>query len=163
MKRLVVLALLLLAAGVAGAAPATLVRAAELKKSPASDAETIAQLAQNTKLEAGERRGGWVQVRDAAGASGWVRLLWLRYGAQGEAKRGDSGISQLFNVARTGSSGTQVTTGVRGLDAEQLTNAQPNPQQLQKLDAYAVPEDAAKTFARQGRLESQSVDYPTGP
>jgi hypothetical protein len=162
-KQLVVIVMLSLAAGAAGAAPATLVRAAELKKAPASDAEAIAQLAQDTKVEAGERRGGWVQVRDAAGASGWVRLLWLRYGAQGEAKRGDSGISQLFNVARTGSSGTQVTTGVRGLDAEQLTNAQPNLQQVQKLDAYAVREDAAKAFARQGKLESQSVDYPKRP
>ncbi|MFZ1910670.1 MAG: SH3 domain-containing protein, partial [Burkholderiales bacterium] len=139
------------------------VRAAELKKAPASDAEAIAQLAENAKVEAGKRRGGWVQVRDAAGASGWVRLLWLRYGAEGEAKQGDSGISQLFNVARTGSSGTQVTTGVRGLDAEQLANAQPNPQQLQKLETYAVREDAAKAFARKGKLESQSVDYPKGP
>ena len=163
MKRLVVVSLLCLAAGAAGAAPATLLRAAELKKAPASDAEAVAQLAENAKVEAGERPGGWGRVKDVAGASGWVRLLWLRYGGADGAKQGDSGISQLFNVARTGSSGTQVTTGVRGLDAEQLANAQPNPQQLQKLDGYAVRDDAAKAFARRGRLESQSVEYPQAP
>lgn len=163
MKRLVVLSLLCLAAGAAGAAPATLLRAAELKKAPASDAEPVAHLAENARVEAGERRGGWVRVKDAAGASGWVRLLWLRYGAAGEAKQGDSGIAQLFNVARTGSSGTQVTTGVRGLDAEQLANAHPSPQQLDKLERYAVGDDAARAFARQGRLESSSVEYPKGP
>jgi Bacterial SH3 domain len=163
MMRLVVLALISLAASAAGAAPATLLRAAELKKAPASDAATVARLAENAAVDAGERRGGWVQVRDASGASGWVRLLSLRYGGAGAAKQGDNGISQLFNVARTGSSGTQVTTGVRGLDGEQIANAQPNPRQLQKLDAYEISEDAAKAFARKGRLESQSVDYPKAP
>jgi Bacterial SH3 domain len=163
MMRLVVLALLSLAAGAAGAAPATLLRAADLKKAPASDAATVAQLAENARVDAGERRGGWVQVKDASGASGWIRLLSLRYGSDGQAKQGDSGISKLFNVARTGSSGTQVTTGVRGLDGEQIANAQPNPQQLQRLDAYGIREDAAKAFARRGGLESQSVDYPAAP
>jgi len=163
MKRLVVLALLSLVAGAAGATPATLVRAAELKRAPASDAEAVAQLAQDARVDAGERRGGWVKVIDASGASGWVKLLWLRYGGTGESKRGDSGISQLFNVARTGSSGTQVTTGVRGLDAEQLANAQPSPQQLEKLERYAVGDDAARAFAQQGKLESNSVDYPKEP
>jgi hypothetical protein len=163
MKRIVVLAMLSLAAGTAGATPATLVRATELKRAPASDAQAVAQLAENAKVEAGERRGGWVQVEDAAGTKGWVRLLLLRYGGAGDAKQGDSGIAQLFNVARTGSSGTQVTTGVRGLDAEQLANAQPNPQQLERLERYAVGDDAARTFAQKGELESNSVDYPTEP
>ena len=163
MKRLVVLAMLSLAAGAAGATPATLVRAAELKKAPASDAEAVAQLAENAKVEAGERRGGWVRVQDAAGASGWVKLLWLRYSGAGETQRGNSGISQLFNVARTGSSGTQVTTGVRGLDAEQLANARPSLQQIEKLERYAVDDDAARAFAQQGKLESNDVDYPKEP
>src|SRR5688572_9917658 len=100
------------------AEPATLVRATELKKEPATDAATVGQLAENAAVEALERRGGWTRVKSASG-EGWVKMLALRYGAG--AKAGDTGVQQLFNAARTGSSGTQVTTGVRGLDDEKIT------------------------------------------
>ena len=141
------------------AEPATVIRATELKKSPATDAETVAQLPENTALEALERQGGWTRVKAAAG-EGWVKMLALRYGAAGAAKKGDSGIAQVFNVARTGSSGTQVTTGVRGLDEEKLANAQPNPAELAKLDKFAVERSAAAGFAAKGKLAAQQVDYP---
>ena len=74
----------------------------------------MAPLAEGAKVDAQERKGGWTRVKAPGGAEGWVRMLQLRYGS-GEAKQGDTGVSQLLNVARTGSSGTQVTTGVRGL------------------------------------------------
>ena len=45
------------------------------------------------------------QLFKTASGDGWVKMLALRYGAPGAAKQGDSGITQLFNVARTGSSG----------------------------------------------------------
>ena len=108
------------------AEPATVIRATELKKQPATDAAKVATLSENTAVDAGERQGGWTRVKAEEGA-GWVKMLSLRYGAPGAAKQGDTGISQLFNVARTGSSGTQVTTGVRGLDADMIKAAQPNP------------------------------------
>jgi hypothetical protein len=69
-------------------------------------------------------------------------------------------VTQLFNVARTGSSGTQVTTGVRGLDAEQIANAQPNPAELAKLEKFAADRDAAAGFAAQGKLSATAVAYP---
>src|SRR5262249_45714215 len=108
------------------AEPATLVRASELKAQPASDAATVAQLAVDATVDAGERSGGWVRVKTPAGAEGWVKMLSLRYGGPGAAKRGDSGISQAVNVARTGASGTQVTTGVRGLDETDINTARAN-------------------------------------
>ena len=63
-------------------------------------------------------------------------------------------------MARTGTSGTQVTTGVRGLDAEQLATAQPNPAELQKLEGFAADRGAAEKFASQGKLSARPVDYP---
>ena len=69
-------------------------------------------------------------------------------------------MSQLFNVARTGSSGTQVTTGVRGLDADQIATAQPNPAELARLQQFATDRSAAESFAAQGKLDAKSVDYP---
>ena len=137
--------------------PATLIRDTDLKREPASDAATVAVLPENAKVDAIERRGGWTRVKSASG-EGWVRMLALRFGGPGEAKRGDSGISKLFNVARTGSSGTTVTTGVRGLDPEMLANARPNPAELAKMEQFAVTPDAAAGFAAKGRLKAHQVE-----
>jgi len=145
----------------AGADPATVVRSTDLKKAPASDAETLASLEENAKVQTTERRGGWIQVRTDAGVSGWVKFLALRFAGAGAAPSGDSGVAQLFNVARGGTSGSQVTTGVRGLDAEDISSAQPNPQALQRMDGYAVGADEAARFAAAGPLQAQAVDYPT--
>jgi hypothetical protein len=152
---LLLLALPLLAA----AEPATLIRATELKQEPATDAATVATLAENAAVEALERKGGWTRIK-AGAAEGWVRMLSLRFGGPGEAKKGDSGLTQLFNVARTGTSGTQVTTGARGLDADQLANAQPNPAELARMAGFAADAEAAASFAAKGKLSATAVEYP---
>ena len=157
MKRF--LGLLLLLPALALAEPASVIKATELKKEPASDADIVANLPENAPVEALERKGGWTRVK-AAGGEGWVRMLSLRYGAAAAAKPGASGVTQLFNAARTGTSGTQVTTGVRGLDAEQIVNAQPNPNELAKLQSFAAERSAAESFAAQGKLAATPVDYP---
>ena len=154
-----ILALLLLIPIVALAEPATVIRATDLKQEPASDSATVAALAEQAAVEVVERRGGWMRVKSASG-DGWVRMLSLRLGGSAAAKPGASGVSQLFNVARTGTSGTQVTTGVRGLDAEQIANAQPNPAELAKLEKFAADRNAAEGFATQGKLSPTSVAYP---
>ena len=143
----------------AWAEPATVIKATELKQEPASDAGTVAALPENTALEALERKGGWTRVKGQAG-EGWVRMLALRFGGSGTPKPGASGVSQLFNVARTGTSGTQVTTGVRGLDAEQIASAQPNPAELARLQQFAADRPAAASFAAQGKLDAKAIDYP---
>jgi len=150
----------MLAASLCAGEPATVIRATELKKEPGTDAPAVAPLAAGAKVDALERKGGWTRVKAEGGAEGWVRMLQLRYGAAGESKTGDSGVAQLVNVARTGTSGTQVTTGVRGLDAEQLANARPNPSELSKMTGYAADKDAAASFAAQGPLRAQRIEYP---
>ena len=152
--------LLLLAPALCLAEPASVIRATAMKQQPASDAPTVAPLAENAKVDALERKGGWTRVKAEGGAEGWVRMLALRYAGAGEVKQGDSGIAQMLNVARSGTSGTQVTTGVRGLDAEQLANARPNAAELRKMDGYAASKDGAGGFAAQGGLNAQRVDYP---
>jgi hypothetical protein len=153
------LAILLLVPMAVLAEPATVIKATELKQEPASDAATVAALPENTAVEALERKSGWTRVKAHSG-EGWVRMLALRFGGSGTPKPGASGVSQLFNVARTGTSGTQVTTGVRGLDADQIATAQPNPAELAKLQQFATDRPAAENFAAQGKLDAKSVDYP---
>ncbi len=158
MRRLA--ALLLLAPALALAEPASVIRDTELRQAPASDAPVVAPLAVNARVDALERKGGWTRVKAEGGQEGWVRMLTLRYAGAGAARQGDLGITQILNVARTGTSGTQVTTGVRGLDAEQLANAKPNEAELKKLQGYAATDAAAASFAAKGKLEARSIDYP---
>ncbi len=154
------LLVLLLSPLLAVAEPASLIRATELKKEPASDAAKVAELAADAPVDARERSGGWIHVRTQAGAEGWVKLLALRYGAPAGVKQGESGLQQTLNVARTGTSGTQVTTGVRGLDEEQIATARPNAAELKKLQSYAQTRDASSGFAAEGKLRPQRVEYP---
>ena len=142
------------------AEPATLVRASDLKAQPASDAPTVTQLAVDAAVDAGERTGGWVRVKTASGAEGWVKMLALKYGGPGVARKGDSGLTQAINVARTGASGTQVTTGVRGLDETDIQAARPNPAELKKLEGYAESKQGSASFAESGKLQAQRVEYP---
>ena len=153
------LLLLLLVPAVSLADPATLIRATDLKRMPATDSDTVAQLAANSPVDALERKGGWTRVKASEG-EGWVKMLSLRYGGPGAARQGDSGINQMINVARTGTSGTQVTTGVRGLDEQQLANAQPNAAELAKLNRFAAQPEGAAAFAAKGKLVAKSVAYP---
>lgn len=149
---------LLLLPALALAEPATLVRATELKKDPATDAAKVADLPENAPVDAMERSGGWIRVRTPAGAEGWVKMLALRY-APGTARQGDSGLSQAINVARTGTSGTRVTTGVRGLEAEDIATARPNPVELSRMSTFAATRDSSTAFAESGKLQRQRVDY----
>ncbi len=62
-------------------------------------------------------------------------------------------------ISKTGSSGNTVSTGVKGLSEEQLKNAKPNPEEARRLGNYKDTEADARSFARQGKLVAQKVDY----
>ena len=138
------------------------VRATELKARPYSDAATLAKLAEHTQVEVVARHASWIQIK-ADGANGWVKMLSLRFGDAAQQKSGDSGLGSLFNVATTGSSGSTVATGVRGLSEEKLKNPHPNPQALRQLQRFAVNKQEAGKFARTGKLAAQHADYLPAP
>ena len=154
------LALLLFLPLLALAEPATVIRATDLKKEPATRFR-------HRRRACREHRGRGARAQERLDAREGRRAakagcacFRLRLGGAAATKPGASGLTQMFNVARTGTSGTQVTTGVRGLDAEQIANAQPNPAELAKLEKFAADRDAATGFASQGKLSPTSVDYP---
>lgn len=133
------------------------VRSTEIKQQPFSDAATVAMLKEKAGVNILSRKGGWVRITSASG-NGWVRMLSLRSDSTA-AKQGDSGLQSLLNVGRSGSSGTTVATGVRGLSEEDLKNAKPNPRELEKLKDYAVSKAQAEKFARDAKLKTQRFDY----
>lgn len=159
MKHLIVVIVAALFATVAAAAAETgvLARATDLKKEPFSDAPTLQPLPAAATVEVLARQGAWMQVR-AEGQTGWVRLLTVRMGASA-ARSSESGLAKAANIALSGSSGTAVATGVRGLDKEQIANASPNPAELAKLERSASAEGQARAFAAAAPLAEQNVPY----
>jgi hypothetical protein len=137
------------------------VRQTDVKKEPFSDAETVGTLAEKSQVKVLGRQGGWAQIESGA-LAGWVRMLSIRMNS-GQSSI-VSGLKSLFSVARTGSSGTTVTTGVRGLDKEQIQNAKPNPEELKKLAAFAATRGDAEQFAAGNpQLKNQKIDYLPKP
>ena len=162
MKKLVALCLLIGLVPTAWAGGyAYTIRPTELKAKPYADAQTITTLLPRARVEVLARRASWTQVKTAS-ASGWVKMLSLQLEKSGQGRRGDNGLSALFNVASTGRSGSTVTTGVRGLSEEQLKDAKPNPQALQAAKRYAASREDAKRFAAEGKLNAQSEGYLNG-
>jgi hypothetical protein len=138
--------------------------ATELKSEPFIDAQSAGTLPANAQVEILKRQGAWLQVK-SAGSEGWVKLLSIRLSTAAPAKAGDSGVKELLSVAQTGrsgSSGTTVATGVRGLSAEDLKNPTPNPEAVKKLDSFAVSKSEAESYAQRASLKKQSVEYLGG-
>lgn len=134
----------------------TLLKADSLRAKPFGDAEVIATLKAGGKVEITARKGAWASVQVPAGKSGWIRLLNVRTGS---GQSGDSGVGALASLFKTGSSGNTVSTGVKGLSEEQLKNAKPDPEEARRLGNYKDTEADARSFARQGKLVAQKVDY----
>lgn len=150
-------AALALLAGAASAQDAGVtVRASALMQEPYSDAAQLAELPEQTAVTVLARQGAWMQVQ-AGDQSGWLRLLNVRLGG-GVRAQGDSGVAKAVNVALSGSSGTAVATGVRGLDQEQIANATPDLAALDRLDAFAASEADARALASEApTLSVQTV------
>ncbi len=162
LSKWMITAALALVCGLAQAAEtAYTVRPTALKEKPYTDAKTLDNLAQNTKVEIIGRRGSWNRIKIGE-TTGWVKMLSLRLG-QATQKTGDTGFKTLFNVASTGGSGSTMTTGVRGLSEEKLHNPQPNPRAVEEMHKLAVSKDEAQRFASAGKLVAGRMDYLPAP
>jgi len=138
------------------AEPATLLKPTELRSQPQGSAAVVTTLKVKDTVDITARKGAWASVKTPDGKSGWVRVLNLRTGS---GQRGDAGIGTIASIFKTGSSGNTVSTGVKGLSAEQLQNASPNPAEAARLNTYAATTADARRFANQGKLPSKQVGY----
>lgn len=141
---------------------AQILTSTELKKEPFADALTIATLAASTAVDVVKRQGGWMQVKPASAAEGWVKMTSIKFGGTTTNTKGDSGLGSLLNVAttgRSGNTGVTVATGVRGLSPEDMKNAQPAPEAVKKLDDFAATKSQAESLASKGKLSSHKIDY----
>ncbi|HEY5682511.1 MAG TPA: SH3 domain-containing protein [Sulfuricaulis sp.] len=133
--------------------------AVELMTTPYRDAKSAGQLPVNTRVDVLERRGGWLKI-SAQGKTGWAKLHQVRAGVGPEGRTSGEGLAILKNVGQTGRSGSQgivATTGIRGMSAEELNNANPDPAAVKKLESYSVTANQARDYAKAAGLKEKNV------
>lgn len=132
-------------------------KADDMKAEPFRDAKAVKALAAGEKLDILSKQGGWFKVK-AGKATGWVHMLSIR---KGDAKKGADNASGLLALSsgRAGTGKVVATTGVRGLNEEELKAATFNEAELQRAEANASNKADAATFAKQGKLVARPFDY----
>lgn len=140
-------------------------RATDLKDRAAPEGATVRSLPDNTEVKVLQRSGGWTRV-EAGGQQGWVRVFHLRFPATAEASSSGGGLASLGSALGFGrqksQSTTIATTGIRGLSKDEIQNASPDAEELQRMQAFRADAPVAERFAREGKLAAASVDYPEG-
>lgn len=142
-------------------------RAAQLRDAPGEASRTLAPLPVQTPLtRMGERQGPWIQVRMADGTAGWLHMFDVT--SANSASQGGAGASALRGLtnffsrggssAQSGSTVTTSTIGIRGLDAADLANAQPNMASVTQIEAMRVDAGQARQFASSAALSTRSVE-----
>ena len=124
---------LLAAASIAGAQQVTIARDANLHAEPKSGAAVVGKLQQGAAAEQLDKQGAWVQLKSGS-ATGWTFSFNVNYAA-GAAPT---------TAAPTQRRPTVSTAGIRGLEKEDLKNAQFDGNQLDALDSFASGSEAEK-------------------
>jgi len=140
--------------------PGVVARACEVMSEPFKDARAVTSLKEGDTVEILKRKGGWLQV-SGKGKTGWVRMLSIRRGAldeKGSAVTEASGVLGLA-TGRAGSGNVVAATGVRGLDEEELKQAEFNEKELQTLKTYLTSKKEAQLFANQAELTTPTVPF----
>ena len=153
-------AALLLGSAAALAETAQLARDSQLLAQPLTNAAVVTSAKAGATLTVESRDGAWAKVKTGDGKSGYVRLFNL---PTASGAQGDSGVGQLVSVFRTGASGTSVSTGVKGLSGEDLTDAKPDRKEVKKLDDFKVGEKDARLSATAQGLKEQDVAWLPEP
>jgi len=162
-SKLILSVLLFSAAAAHAGESATAIKTDTLRTAPYSDAKNIATLKSGSSVEIIKRQGGWYQIKSSQG-SGWIRMLSLRKGATSKASAGSSA-SSLAGLAsgRAGTGKVVSTTGIRGLNEEELKAAHFDEQEVSLAESYLTRRPEAQKFAAKARLKAIQMDYLPEP
>lgn len=127
-----------------------------VRREPYADAKKTGDMIKGEKLEIVGKKGAWLNIKTAK-TKGWVRLLSVKRGAVGSANQ----VKGVLDVAtgRAGTGKVVATTGVRGLNEEELKNAKYNEEEVLKLESYAQTSQQAQQFAKKGGLQTVKLGY----
>ncbi len=149
-------------------------RAAALREAPGESARIVATLpAQSALTRLPERQGPWVQVRTVQGDVGWVHMFDLGSNSAGSGSTGVGGfatsalrnLGNLFNRggAQTATYTPTATLGIRGLGAQDIANAQPNPAAVAQAESLRLDAAHAQQFGNDAALQVQAVEPLPAP
>ena len=122
-----------------------------LRSEPFADAKVTGSFARGDNLEIIKKQGAWLQVKSAKG-SGWVRLLSVKRGAATSSNQAAGVLAVASGRAGTGQ--VVSTTGVRGLNEQELKAAKFNEEEVKTLESYTLSADKGRAFAKAGNLNS---------
>ena len=139
----------------------TALKATEIRAEPYSDGKVLAMLNTGDKVDILKKEGGWLRVKNSK-TSGWVRMLSI---AKGGARKGSGDAAGVLSLAsgRAGTGKVVATTGIRGLSEEELKAATFNAEELKRAESFITTRELAQTFAAQGQLTAQKLDYLPAP
>ena len=143
---------------VSAAEVGTAIKADRVRLEPYADAKVVGEFSRGDKVAILQKKGAWLKVKTSAG-EGWVRLLSVKRGAGGSGGGGEVG--GLLSVAsgRAGTGKVVATTGVRGLNEEELKNAKYNDGEVKKLESYTQTSKQGQQFAKKGELKAIKFEY----
>jgi hypothetical protein len=149
--------LLMMAANLAYAAPGTALRDESLLAKPSSSSASVGKMNKGMQVDIVAKQGGWLQIK-AGSTQGWVRLLSVRAGAGGSGN-GLAGVAGVAGAVTQKSDASRVVAvaGVRGLNEEDLKAAKYSPEEIARLERYAVSRAQATSFAEKSGLKPQNV------
>jgi hypothetical protein len=141
-------------------------RNVELRQNPDPKSESLGTLAAKSSLtRLPARQGAWIQVKTSAGKAGWIHMFDASTSAAPSAAA-TATADTLRGVTNflTGGSATRsmntstATAGIRGLDAEDIANAQPNLGALSKTEGLRQNAEQARQFAQDLSLVHRTVE-----
>ena len=156
-RNLLMIVMLMVALPVAAAESGVVLKDEIVRKEPYSDAKQVGVMKAGDKVSIIKKDGGWLNIKSGK-SSGWVRMLSVRRGTAEKSRNMADSLKTLAS-GRTGTGHVVATTGIRGLNEEELKSAKFNAVELGKMDKFAVSANEAKTFAAQGKLKPRSFDY----
>lgn len=137
----------------------TVLKADKLYSEPVATARVTASVAKGANVDILAKQGGWLRVK-AGSDTGWIRLLSVRAGTGG---LGGAALGDVVGAATTRSDPTRVVAvaGLRGLNDEDLKQAEFNAEELARMEARNVSITQATSFASQAGLAARNVpDLP---
>ena len=123
----------------------------ELKETPSIKGNVVGKAAKGN-VEVIDKKGFWVKVKNDS-IEGWTKLNNVEI-----SKDSDFSLSSL-NTGREGSGNIVSTSGVRGLDGEDITSAQPDLIEFDKLKSLKVDKSIGDKFKKNTGLLVKKIEF----
>ena len=123
----------------------------ELKETPSIKGNVVGKAAKGN-VEVIDKKGFWVKVKNDS-IEGWTKLNNVEI-----SKDSNFSLSSL-NTGREGSGNIVSTSGVRGLDGEDITSAQPDLIEFEKLQSLKVDKSIGNKFEKNTGLSVKKIEF----